>query len=225
MQVSVIIVAAGSGRRMGSNLNKVYVPLGNHRVLTYSLRSFDSIPEVAELICVCRTTDQELLAECLADAGIKKTVKIVIGGATRQESVNNGLKAMAVSSKFFAIHDGARPFITPQKINTLLQLVQKHGAVIPALPLKDTIKIADDGLVIKTLPREKLIAVQTPQIFKRELAIFFNTNQAVTDDASFLEGHYPVAICEGDRLNIKLTEPADLWFAETIIRKVAQFQW
>ncbi len=223
MKVGVIIAAAGSGTRMGGEDNKVLLPLDGKPVLEHSLECFSSMDEVSELIVVTRDCDQEAINKLVKERVSHKKTRVVLGGAQRQDSVYLGLKALALDTEWVIIHDGARPYITPNLVRKGLKGVYEHQAVGIAVPVKDTIKKVRNGLVIETPPRSELWAMQTPQIFAYDLVLEAHDKAKedgiiATDDCALLEalGH-PVYIVEGDYSNIKITTPEDLPRSQTFL--------
>ncbi len=226
MRVSAIVVAAGKGQRMNADQNKVFMPLAGHAVLTYCLRIFDKLDKINEIICVHAAGEAAAIEQCIAEANIQTPVLTVQGGQLRQQSVLNGLALVNSNNDYVVIHDGARPLLTLPLVQNLLAEVQKAGAVIPVIPVKDTIKRINNNTVIETLPRQELFAVQTPQAFHKELLSGLDGDIGlITDEASFVERCHSVAVVAGDVRNIKITTPEDLWLAEAIVRKVEDYQW
>ncbi len=205
--VTAVIVAAGSSSRMG--FDKLAYPLEGGTVLEHSLRAFDRHPLVGNLVLV--TGKNEALARQAA-AGCQKPLTLVKGGETRAISVKNGVQA--ASGQLVAIHDAARPFVSEAVITRALEAAAETGAAAPAVPVKDTVKLADQGLVQQTPPRDKLFAVQTPQCFDRAgylrlLEAF--ADDSITDDCQLFEkAGRPVRLTQGDYGNYKITTPEDL---------------
>lgn len=216
MGVGVVIVAAGAGRRMGAEGNKVLLPLKGKAVLAHSVDLFAAMEEITEIVVVTRAVDCPAVESLVQEAVQNKSIKVVLGGKTRQESVYLGLQALSSETEWVIIHDGARPYLTMSVVRTGLQAVQEHLAVGVAVPVKDTIKRVQDHLIAETLPREELWAMQTPQIFAFPL-IRQAHEQALaqgilaTDDCALVEslGH-PVHVVQGEYSNIKITTPEDL---------------
>ena len=156
--VAAVIVAAGASRRMG--FDKLAYPLDGGTVLEKSVRAFDTHPAIDEILLVAGENAPQA---ALLAAACAKPAKTVAGGATRVQSVRAGLDA--VNAEYVAIHDAARPFVTPQVIWDALEAAYETGAAAPAVPVKDTVKVAADGLVVETPAREKLYAVQTPGVY------------------------------------------------------------
>lgn len=215
--VSAVIVAAGQGRRMGAGINKAYLPLGGKTVLETTAEVFEKCKKTDEIIVV--TDDTEKCRELLKN--IKKITAIVKGGATRQESVQNGIKECR--GEFVAIHDGARPLVLSEDIENVICEAEKYGAAALGVKCKDTLKIADEsGFIEKTADRNRLYQIQTPQVFKKEEIerLHGEINAEVTDDCAVFE-HFKkaVKIVEGSYDNIKITTPEDLIIAEKILEK------
>lgn len=220
-RVAAIIVAAGKGTRMGSEIPKQYLTIAGKTILDTTLYKFDKSNDVDEIILVINKEDIDFVKDEIAPF-YDKISHLVAGGQTRTESVYQGLKK-AGKSDIVLIHDGVRPFVSYNLINTCIENAALYQACIPVLDLVDTIKeVSEDGLVVKTLKREKLKAVQTPQAFDynilRECYERAMTEDAVfTDDASILEYYgYKVKTIEGLAKNIKITSPLDLRIAEIL---------
>jgi 2-C-methyl-D-erythritol 4-phosphate cytidylyltransferase len=217
---SVIIVAGGSGQRMLSETPKQFLPVAGKPALIYSLEAFrEAIPEI-EIILVLPEKHIATWQKILDDHNVSISHVIVNGGETRFQSVKNGLQKIS-SSGLTAIHDGARPLITSSLIRNLFDKAERYGSAIPVIPVSDTVRKIENNISI-VVNRDDLRLVQTPQIFKSEvlLQVYKNYSTAdFTDDAAAIEaaGH-KIYLCEGDPENIKLTKPADLLFAESIIR-------
>lgn len=205
--VAAVIVAAGASRRMG--FDKLAYALKGGTVLEHSVRAFDTHPMIDEVILVAG--ENTALAKAAA-AGCAKPVRIVPGGATRMQSVCAGLAA--VQSEYVAIHDAARPFVSPQVIADALRAAYETGAAAPAVPVKDTIKRAENGMVAETPPRKTLFAVQTPQCFRTALyreILRGGVPDGVTDDCSVFElAGLSVRLIQGDYANYKITTREDL---------------
>ena len=210
--VTAIIVAAGASRRMGFDKLSYRLPDGR-TVLETSCALFGAHPAVDELVLVAGGNRPQ--CEAIA-AACPKPCTVVQGGATRADSVHNGLAA--AKGQLVAIHDAARPFASGEVITQVLQAAAKTGAAAPAVPVKDTIKVADkDGKVVTTPDRATLYAVQTPQCFDRALylqaleAVSGEKASLVTDDCSLFElAGLPVTLTAGDYANLKITTKEDL---------------
>lgn len=221
MKYEVVIPAAGQGKRMKAGINKQLLELGGQPVIVRTLKIFEQDDWCEGIIVVVSEAERERFHELFQAFQLKKVNALVIGGAERQHSVYNGLKA--VSSELVLIHDGARPFVTMEKIHELVNEANEHGAAVPAVPMKDTVKRVQQGFVEETVERSSLWAVQTPQAFRVSLILTAHERAKQegyigTDDASLVERiGEKIKIIEGDYRNIKLTTPDDLLFAEAIL--------
>ncbi|HBM98540.1 MAG TPA: 2-C-methyl-D-erythritol 4-phosphate cytidylyltransferase [Ruminococcus sp.] len=224
--VSAIIVAAGGSVRMGIADSKQFIPLLGHPAIEYTLRAFEKCHFIKEIVVVCREQDKERIRLIADENGFSKVSSLVEGGASRAESVRNGIKAASSKAKYFAIHDGARPLITVEEIERVIEAAFETGAATLGVPVKDTIKIVDGYNKIESTPlRSQLRAVHTPQVFERELYQFALENAGdnminFTDDCSLIE-HMggEVEVVKGSEENIKLTTPIDVVIAESILSK------
>ncbi len=216
-----IILAGGSGQRMGAGCNKVLLPLAGEPVICRSVRAFLSLVDV--VVVVTRSDDQQAIMDALHSSGIDPSaLRFAEGGEDRQASVWNGLQAMPEGCHQVLVHDGARCLVDKATILRVMASVDACGTGVAAIPVTDTIKVADhDEFVSSTPVRASLRAVQTPQGFLTDLLVkahqqAFQDGYRGTDDASLLEhmGH-PVRLVEGNRRNIKLTTPEDMKMAES----------
>jgi 2-C-methyl-D-erythritol 4-phosphate cytidylyltransferase/2-C-methyl-D-erythritol 2,4-cyclodiphosphate synthase len=219
-----VIVAAGSGRRMGAGENKVFLPLGGKPVLAHTLAAFEACAAVESVVVVAAPGERERAAAVCAEAGCRKVTAIVAGGAERQDSVRAGLAALDTDGVL--VHDAARPLITPEKIDACRRAAETGGAAALAVPVNDTIKVTDEeGWIVATPERRSLWAVQTPQAFRRdELSeahrLALEDGFRATDDAMLLERlGRRVAVVEGDYANVKITTPEDLELAERLLAR------
>ena len=218
-----VIVAAGTASRMGG-IDKVMAPLKGEPMIVRTVRTFQNCDAISEIVIVTRSD----LIQTIGDlcTVFDKVKAVVVGGKSRQESVNLGLNALSDKMKLAAVHDGARPLITWQVIDRTVRAAHAYGAAAPAIPVKDTIKVVE-GFVVKNTPdRATLRAIQTPQVFdfdmlrgalkKAEL-----DGASVTDDCSAVERlGLTVKIVEGDERNIKVTTPMDLKIAELLLEEM-----
>ena len=218
-----VLVAAGSASRMGG-IDKVMAPLGGEPMIARTVRAFQECDAVSEIVIVTREDlilpIRELTKSC------EKVKAVVAGGKSRQESVGKGLNALSKDVKLAAVHDGARPLITWQLIDCCIRAANTYGAAAPAIPVKDTIKTVEGGIVVNTPDRSKLNAVQTPQVFdidmlKGALLKAYQDGAEVTDDCSAVERlGMKVKIVEGDEKNLKVTTPMDLKIAEMLLEEM-----
>ena len=224
-EVMAVIPAAGQSRRMGSGTNKQYLLLDTKPVLYYSLSMLLSSGIEGVVVVVARGEESLCRREVLQPYGFDSKVKLVTGGAQRQDSVYCGLLALPPETRFVVVHDGARPLVNPQELSAALIAARDFGAAIVGVPVKDTIKVVDDGgVIVETPPRDRLWAVQTPQVFAYELIMqahrsALESGYIGTDDASLVEhlGH-PVKMVPGSYRNIKVTTPEDLIIAAEFLR-------
>lgn len=224
--VCVIIAAAGQGKRMGSAVNKVLLPLAGQVVLAHTVLAACQSEAVTSLILTVAPEETAIVSKLLDGLNLPVPWQVVAGGSERQYSIANALQAVETNAEIVVIHDGARPMAEPELFNQVIAAACNHQAAIAAVPVKDTIKTIDQaGWVTGTPDRGSLWAVQTPQAFKREL-LTAAYNQALqdgylgTDDASLVERlGTKVKIVAGSYRNIKITTPEDLQFAETVIAK------
>lgn len=218
--ISGIIVAAGRGRRMGASENKVFLKLLGRTVIEHTVAVFEKCRDIDEIIVV---TGKEDILRC--KNLLKRTakqLKIIAGGETRQQSVYNGIQA--AEGDIVAIHDGARPLVTPELVSQAVDACRKYKAAALGVPAKDTIKLADaDGFIEKTLERSRTYNIQTPQVFDKELIKKAHENgkdTEATDDCMLAEADGArVKIVDGSYENIKLTTPEDMTAAEAILEK------
>lgn len=230
-RTAAIVLAAGSGKRMDSSTKKQYMLLGNRPLVYYALKVFQE-SFIDEITLVVSAGDVDYCRKEIVDRyGFYKVNHIVEGGRERYHSVAAGLREIK-DSDFVFIHDGARPMITLDMLDRLWQCVQVSGACVAAMPVKDTIKIADENNDIEATPdRSRVWMVQTPQVFESQLIInsyeeliereqeFLEKKIAVTDDAMVVEslaGH-KVKLVQGSYENIKITTPEDIQIAEMFL--------
>ena len=221
----MVVAAAGSSSRMGGE-DKLLADLGGMPVLMRTLLAVDAAESVDEIVVAAREDRLPVAADICARAGIRKPVKVIRGGETRTDSVLAAAMECDPKTELIAVHDGARPLILPEEIDALIKLAGKTYATAPAVPVNDTIKVADgNGLVKETPDRRSLYAVQTPQIFqadilKAALQAARNSGLPITDDCSAVERiGKEVYLTEGNPENIKITTPVDLAVAEAILRR------
>ncbi len=224
--IGAIIPAAGQGRRMGGQGNKLLLELAGTPILVCTIKVFDACPYIREIIIPAAVQDIPIIQSMLHKFKLSKKIVVTEGGLERQDSVYKAIKVLSREIDRVVVHDGARPLLTVEELNCFLEETQDLDAAIMAVRLKDTVKKVDhQDWVLETPPREQLRAVQTPQVFTRSLLEKIH-NQAdqegfyTTDDAALLEWHgYRVKVFPGSYENIKVTTPEDLLMAETILRR------
>lgn len=218
-----VVAAAGSAVRMGED--KLLLPLDGEPVIVHTVRALENSPLISEIVVVTR---QELIvpvAQLCKDYGLEKVTKVVAGGATRLESVRLGTLELTGDPELIAIHDGARPFVTPEVIEAAILRAGEYGAAAPAVELTDTVKlVGPDGLTAGMADRSALRAVQTPQVFQEglirgALQKALDDGAELTDDCSAVERLGKVVfLVEGEEENLKITTPVDLILAEAILK-------
>ncbi len=215
-----VIVAAGSASRMGG-IDKVMAPLGGEPMIVRTVREFQNCDAIREIVIVTR---QELIVPIMDLChDFKKVIAVVIGGADRAQSVALGMNVLSDKVKLVAVHDGARPLVTWSVIDRVVRAANTYGAAIPAIPVKDTVKVVQGGVVRETPDRNTLQAVQTPQVFdfdllRGALKQARLDDAAITDDASAAERlGMSVKVVPGEEENIKVTTPMDLKLAEMLL--------
>lgn len=227
VKATAIVPAAGSGSRMGTGVKKQYLILEGIPVLGHVLRVLEKSTVIKSVVVVVGSGEEDYCrVAVVGKLGLKKVAAIVPGGKERQESVYNGLLALSPGTGMVVIHDGARPFLDAKCLQVVVEAAGAYGAATCATPVKDTVKFADgEDFVSRTLPRERLWLVQTPQAFRYDI-IFGAHRRArddkytATDDAGLVEYlGLPVKIVPGAYSNIKITTPEDLIVASAMIKK------
>lgn len=220
---TAVIVAAGSASRM-KGIDKTVAPIGGEPLILRTVKAMASAEDITEILIVTREDLIPVVSELCSEE--PKVSRVIAGGSSRSESVLRGLEA--ASGEMVAIHDGARPFITAEIIHNTVSAAVKYGGAAPAIPVKDTIKIAYLGKVEETPDRASLFAVQTPQVFFRDaikevLVKAMEMNIPLTDDCSAAEwAGKTVFLTEGSEENIKITTPMDLILGEAILQRRSQ---
>ncbi len=222
--VAAVIVAAGSGKRMGPGVDKLFLEVAGRPIVAHTWARFDATAGVDELVLVVRDGMQEEFRKLAAQFGFKKPFRLTIGGKERQDSVWNGLQALSADCEIVAIQDGARPCTSHTVIEATIATAREMGAAVAAQRVTDTIKESDGGTrVAKHIDRSRLWAVQTPQTFRvevirRALAAVRERGLIVTDDTAACEliGQ-PVTLVESKEPNPKATSPADLPYLELLL--------
>ena len=224
--LTAIIVAGGSSQRMG--FDKLLAPLNDRPVVAHAIAAFERTASVTDIILVGRAERLSEYEKIVASEGFGKVSAVIPGGARRQDSVRCGLEKIGNEAEYVAVHDAARPLVSPDLIEQIFQLARSHGGAASAAPVIDTLKRVDrDRFVTGGVERADLFAVQTPQIFRRELLedayrAVFESGLEVTDEISAVEhAGGRVALLPNETPNFKITYPADLPLAEFLLRQRA----
>ena len=222
---AALVPAAGSSSRMGRTTNKLLEPLEGAPVLVRTLTSLQLAEGIDEIVVAAREEELVEISQLCRTYGITKCTKVVRGGESRVHSVLLAALEASPEASLLAVHDGARPLVTPELVDRVVHAAANCGAAAPALPVKDTVKtVREDGSVERTLERDSLRAVQTPQVFeasllKAALQAALESGAAVTDDCSAVERLGKVVfLVEGEEENLKITTPVDLILAEAILK-------
>ena len=217
-----VLVAAGSASRMGG-IDKVMAPLGGTPMIVRTARAFQDCEAIKEIVIVTR---QDLILPITGLCqGMDKVKAVVVGGGSRQESVWLGLNALSKGVELAAVHDGARPLVSGALIDRVVRAAHSYGAAAPAIPVKDTIKVEQGGMIASTPDRATLRAVQTPQVFdfdllRGALQKAEKDGAAVTDDCSAVERlGMNIRLVEGEERNLKVTTPLYLKIAEMLLEE------
>jgi 2-C-methyl-D-erythritol 4-phosphate cytidylyltransferase len=226
MKADVVIVSAGKGLRFMEGKKKQFYFLGGKPILAHTLDRFETCALIRSILLVVGQEDMDYcLKEVIEKYKFQKVSQIVPGGKRRQESVKNGMDALPKDAEIVAIHDGVRPFVTKAMIEDSIHSAVRYGAVVLAMPVKETIKMSNpDGTVLKTLDRESLWQIQTPQTFQVNIikAAYHRATEdgfVGTDDASLVERiGVKVHILPGSYTNIKITTPEDLLLANLFVK-------
>lgn len=225
MKNSVIICAAGVGKRMNSVIAKQYIELQGKSILAHTVDAFEKSDDINEIVIVTGSEDTDFVKKDIVEKyGCKKVKNVVAGGKERQNSVYNGLKAVSADTDIVIVHDGVRPFISNEDIKKIIEETKIYKACVSGVRVKDTIKICDnDGNITSTPDRAALWAAHTPQVFEFELLKkayekAFEDNILGTDDSMLVERlGVKVKMVEGSYNNIKITTPEDLYIGENIL--------
>ena len=223
-QCAALVAAAGSSSRM-VGVNKLLEPLNGVPVLARTLMALQQAPQIDEIVVATREEDLMEISGLCRTYGITKCTKVVRGGESRAHSVLLAALEASPDVKLLAVQDGARPLVTPELTDRVIDAAKRCGAAAPAIPVKDTIKaVRDGGAVERTVDRSSLRAVQTPQVFdasllKAALQDAVENRVPITDDCSAVERLGKVVfLVEGDEENLKITTPVDLILAEAILQ-------
>ncbi len=229
MAVTALIPAAGMGKRMGAGMNKQYLLLCGKPILAHTLEVFEKAPFVDEVYLIVPEDEISYCRENVVERfGFSKVSKIVSGGSERQHSVLNGLRAIrspGAHDSVVVIHDGVRPFLSSSVLRDSIEAARLHDGALVAVPVKDTVKVVRDGVVLETPPRNSLWLAQTPQAFRYGIIRDAHERAAMdgwlgTDDSSLVERlGKSVRIVAGEYGNFKITTPEDLILAEAFLMK------
>ena len=230
LRVVAIVPAAGRGLRMNHHLPKQYLPLGGKPIVARTLLRLQSFAVIDEIfLAVGREEKEYCEREIVKKYGLTKVCQVIEGGEKRQDSVYNALEKIEGGASLIVVHDGVRPFLTENVLMEAVAQANIHKAAVVAVPITDTIKVAKQhGFIERTLPRDDLWAVQTPQVFEYGLILDAHRkarkdNFLATDDASLLERMgYSAKVVEGSTENIKITTAEDLIMAEAILREFGE---
>ena len=222
---TAIITAAGQGTRIGGKRAKQFLELADVPIIIHTMRRFEQCKDIQEVIVTLPSADTARFLELASKYGLRKVARVVQGGATRAESVWNGLKSVrAVTAEIIAVHDGVRPFVTTEEISLTVQKANETGAAILAAPVTDTIKEVENEKIVHTRERSKLWRALTPQCFRYDILrrAFENAHDKklnATDDSAMVEAiGVSVSIVEGNPRNIKITHKEDLKIAELLLK-------
>lgn len=217
VDLSVIIPAAGSGSRLGSEIPKPFLKIGDRTILEHTIARFDKPELVREIVVPLSKDWLGKVSELVDPKHFNVPIRFIEGGVERMYSIQNALSYLNADSTYVAIHDAVRPFFSDELLDRLIHAVQKFGAAIPGVPVTDTIKVVDKSHIVTETPdRNRLFAVQTPQCFrtdwiKRAYEISVTSGNFGTDDAALCEmAGYQVHVVEGERDNFKITWTEDL---------------
>jgi len=225
LKVTAIIAAAGLGKRFGSQTPKQFHQLGGRPLLAWSIDTFTKVPFIEDIVVVAPPSDESSTLKIVKSFSNEKPITVIAGGATRQESVRQGLLSIDEKKTWIAVHDAARPLVPQSDIEAVCLMAQEIGAAILAIPVHDTVKLVDeDGLIVRTLDRDRIYLAQTPQVCRRKdlvsaYELAERKNIKVTDEASLLEAAgMAVGVVPGKPRNIKITTEDDFILAEALIK-------
>jgi 2-C-methyl-D-erythritol 4-phosphate cytidylyltransferase len=223
LKTSAIIVAAGSGVRLGSSVPKAFVKIGSRTILSYSLVTMRQVSSIDEVVITVPAGFESAARAEVAAAGLVVPVKITLGGIERQDSVRIALELTSAESELVIVHDAARPLATPAIFEACLSAATRAGGAIAAIPVADTLKRVEDGAISATVARAGLWQAQTPQAFRRDLLVAAHQRAVsekivATDDADLVERTGArVEVVEASTENIKITTRSDLAIVKAII--------
>jgi 2-C-methyl-D-erythritol 4-phosphate cytidylyltransferase len=224
LKASAIVVAAGSGIRLGLTIPKAFVIIDNASLLLRVLRTIAEVKVLDEVVLAVPTGEQSRARAEVQTAGVQIPVKIIVGGAERQDSVRLALRLTSAEAEVVVVHDAARPFATPAMFSECIAAAGQDGGAVVAVPVADTLKKVEHGIIVATVPRDGLWQAQTPQAFGRELLISahewaLRERINATDDAELCQGlGVNLQIVRGSPANLKITTAEDLRISEAIAR-------
>ena len=223
---TAVIVAAGKGKRMGTEISKQFLPLRGKEILTHTVEKFEAAKHIRDIILVTGQDSLQDVRDMVQEYNWKKVVSVVAGGKERQDSVWNGLQAVSADTEIVLIHDGVRPFVDEEILNDSIDTAMEMGGCVAGVPAKDTIKVCnEENIAVATPDRSTLWQIQTPQTFRKELILqaYVQAKEegvAGTDDASLAEhSGYPVKVIMGSYRNIKITTKEDLLVGEAFLKE------
>lgn len=223
---TAVVVAAGKGKRMGTEISKQFLPLCGKEILAHTVEKLEQAKGIRDIILVTGKDAVQDVQDMAAEYGWQKITAVVAGGKERQDSVWNGLQAVAEDTEIVLIHDGVRPFVTEDVVQLSIQTAEEMGACVAGVPAKDTIKVCNaENIAVATPDRSTLWQIQTPQTFRKELILQAYETAAKdgfvgTDDASLAEhSGYPVKVILGSYRNIKITTQEDLLIGTAFLQE------
>lgn len=223
---TAVIVAAGKGKRMGTEISKQFLPLGGKEILAHTVEKLEWAAGIRDIILVTGEDSIEDVRDMAKEYDWKKITGIIAGGRERQDSVRNGLRLVSADTEIVLIHDGVRPFVTEDILRMSIETARAMGACVAGVPAKDTIKVCNaENIAVATPERSTLWQIQTPQTFRRDLILTAYETAAKdgfvgTDDASLAEHcGYPVKVIPGSYRNIKITTREDLLIGEAFLKE------
>lgn len=223
---TAVIVAAGKGKRMGTDISKQFLPLCGKEILAHTVETFENAENIRDIVLVTGEDSLQDVKDMAEEYGWNKVVSIVAGGKERQDSVWNGLQAVSKDTEIVLIHDGVRPFVTEEILDLSIETALEMGGCVAGVPAKDTIKVCNgENIAIDTPDRSTLWQIQTPQTFQKERIMKAYETAKMddfvgTDDASLAEhSGYPVKVIMGSYRNIKITTKEDLLIGEAFLKE------
>ena len=222
---TAVIVAAGKGKRMGTDISKQFLPLCGKEILAHTVEKFEKAENIHDIILVTGTDSVQDVQEMVQEYDWKKVISVTAGGKERQDSVWNGLQKVPENTEIVLIHDGVRPFVTEEILDLSIETALEMGGCVAGVPAKDTIKVCDaKNIAVATPDRSTLWQIQTPQTFQKNLIVKAYEDAKIsgfigTDDASLAEhSGYPVKVIMGSYRNIKITTQEDLLIGEAFLK-------